>query len=87
MNIIELRDCLDKNHKIKVLIDGDDLIVSFRDIYVTKNFQCRSSSYVLVTFNETGVDDVITYPRDMSCPVWSATDKEINIDLIQSILI
>ena len=86
MNAYELKNSVDLLPHIKSLIDGDGLIVSIRDIYVTKNFQCHSSSYVLVTFNESGVDDVITYPRDMSCPVWAAVDREINIGLIQGIL-
>ena len=83
MNIHELKNNLDLLPHIKSLIDGDELIVSFRDMYVTKNFKCSNDHYVTVIFDSDSVLDVVTSDF-VSCDFWRSVD-DIN-KMIQGIV-
>ena len=86
MNRDELKVELDKIDTLKTLKEGTDLIVSFRNIHVTKNFGGANDSYIIVSFEGDVPVDVETYPLRGSGELWCALDCLVNIGKIQPLL-
>lgn len=88
MDLATLKYNIDQDPRVETLEEEGKLIITYKATYLTRNFGCMNSCYVLVEFNPNpcALYEVTTLPKDNVCDLWLSLDKEINQKLVQGTL-